>query len=180
MTPSAMRAALRAVHEAERDLIDDLRQLTQRHASEHDVFHIGNRLAGVCERHLALVGEHAERYGTELSEDEFAPFAGLLASLRRRVGAAAARSERSAVLLLRDLRNLYVTASECNVAWTILNQGAKAARDGALIDVAYACQQDIGRTIHWLDSRIKQTAPQVLAGRRAGEGSEAVREPARP
>jgi hypothetical protein len=164
MRPSRMRAALRAVHEAERDLVDELRKVAQRHAAEHDVFHVGNRLAGICEAHLGLLSQEAERYGEELSDDEFAPFAGLVASWRRRAGEAAARSEKSALLLLRDLRNLYVTACECDVAWTIVNQGAKAAQDGALIDLAYACQQDIGRTIHWLDSRIKETAPLVLAG----------------
>lgn len=159
-----MQAAFRSVHESSADLIQDLRNLAQRHAADHEVFHVANRLADICDGHLALLAENAGRYGEDLSADEFAPFQGLLGALRRRSGEAMARSDKSAVLLLRDLRHLYVVASECNIAWTILGQGAKAARDGALIEVVYPCQQDIGRTVHWIESRIKETAPQVLNG----------------
>ncbi len=164
MKPSHLRAALRAVQESEEELGDELRKVAQRHAADHDVFHVGLRLAEACDRHVEMLRPHAPRYGEELSTDDFAPFAGIVAALRRRAGEAAARSEKSAVLLLRDLRNLYVLAAECNVNWTVLGQGAKAARDQALIDVVYACQQEVGRTVHWIESRVKETAPQVLAG----------------
>jgi len=160
-----MQVALRAVHESETGLGDELRKLAQRHAADHDVYHVGLRLAAMGDERVRLLAEQAPRYGSDLpAEEEFAPFEGIVAAFRRMSGELAARSEKSAVLLLRDLRNLYVAASECNVAWTILGQGAQAARDDALIHVVYACQQDVGRTVHWLESRIKETAPLVLAG----------------
>ncbi len=36
------------------------------------------------------------------------------------------------MLLLRDLRRLYVLASEASIGWVILGQGAQRKQDGAI------------------------------------------------
>jgi hypothetical protein len=74
-----------------------------------------------------------------------------------------ARSERSGALLLGDLRELNLAAADCNLAWTVLGQGANVHRDQELLEVVYKSQFETGRVIHWIESRTKQTAPQVLS-----------------
>jgi hypothetical protein len=51
---------------------------------------------------------------------------------RRTTAAMVGRSEKAGLLLLRDLRELYVQAQETEIDWTIARQGALAARDQAL------------------------------------------------
>src|SRR5215211_3394550 len=52
------------------------------------------------------------------------------------------RAQAPGMLLLRDLRNLYLSAQEAELAWVILVQVAKAARDPALLEVAMSCCED--------------------------------------
>ena len=67
------------------------------------------------------------------------------------------------MLLLRDLRNLYLGAQEAELAWVILAQVAKAARDRELLDMAITCCEDAEVRGKWLRTRIKESAPQILA-----------------
>jgi hypothetical protein len=66
------------------------------------------------------------------------------------------------MLLLRDLRELYLGAQGTLIAWVIVRQGAMAARDKELLDVAKKCQPETDLQVKWLLTRIKTTAPQVL------------------
>jgi hypothetical protein len=47
-----------------------------------------------------------------------------------------ARSPKSGLVLLRDLRELYLAAEECLIGWTLVSQQAKAAGDQDLISLA--------------------------------------------
>jgi hypothetical protein len=162
--PVLMRAALRAVSDNEVALAHELRAVGQRHVADHDVYHLTHQLANLCERHVETLRPHALRYGEELPEDDLSLFSGLIATVRRRAGEMLGRNEKGGALLLKDLRDLYVQAAECNVSWTIASQGAKAARDEELVEAVYACQDETGRILKWIETRLKQTAPQVLAG----------------
>ena len=83
-------------------------------------------------------------------------------TVRRRSGDLLGRSKASGLLLLRDLRALYLSAQAAEIAWVILIQAAKAARDSELLDTASSCHQEAETRGKWLRTRIKETSPQVL------------------
>jgi len=64
--------------------------------------------------------------------------------------------------LVRDLHDLFLLVAEAHLAWMILPQTAQALRDKELIA---ACTKVGGETDgqgSWLQTRIKQAAPQAL------------------
>ncbi|MCU1368140.1 MAG: hypothetical protein JWL72_2838 [Ilumatobacteraceae bacterium] len=64
--------------------------------------------------------------------------------------------------LLRDLHDVYLVASECDLAWTLITQAARGARDTELICIASECDGQVAVQLAWLRSRMKQAAPQAL------------------
>jgi len=154
--------AIADVQEAEAAVAHELRVVGERHAVEHDLYHLGHTLARECDEHLKRLAPHAQRYGVEpeLAGDG-SP--GLLEALRRMSAEVLGRSEASGLLLLRDLRALYLTAQAAELAWVVLAQGARAARDRELLVVVGECHEAAQARGTWLRTRIKETAPQVLA-----------------
>jgi hypothetical protein len=66
------------------------------------------------------------------------------------------------MLLLRDLREIYLLASQASIDWTVLAQGAQAAKDRDLLAIVSECRTDQLRTLKWATTRIKEAAPQTL------------------
>ena len=64
--------------------------------------------------------------------------------------------------LLRDLQDLYLMATECDIAWTVVGQAAQGVRDGELLDVVTGCEQETAMQLKWIRSRMKEAAPQAL------------------
>jgi hypothetical protein len=64
----------------------------------------------------------------------------------KRCGTRAPRSsdapELSGLLLLRDLKQLYLTAQETEIEWVVLAQAAQAIRDRELLRVAGECHEE--------------------------------------
>ena len=155
--------AIADVQDAESDLAKELRAIGERHAVEHDLYHLGHTLARQCAEHLERLAPFAERYGAPAGDDAVAESPSLLETLRHKSSELLGRSELSGMLLLRDLRNLYLTAQEAEIAWVILAQAAQAVRDRGLLEVASLCHEEAETRGKWLRTRIKQSAPQVLA-----------------
>ncbi|MEU9575825.1 hypothetical protein [Streptomyces chilikensis] len=59
-------------------------------------------------------------------------------------------------------QDLYVLASFVDITWTVLGQAAQGTRDRELLDVVEKCTSDTQRRLKWLNTRIKQAAPQAL------------------
>jgi hypothetical protein len=157
-------AALRSVHDAEAALADAHRKIGERHAAEHDVFHICHTLALQSEAHAGHIREAVRRTGTDLPEDgQESPLHGLVASLRRATSEVVGRSDKTGALLLRDLRNLHSLACDCEIAWTIAGQGAKAAREQEVIEMYAQCCEEIVGQLRWIKTKVKLAAPQVVA-----------------
>ena len=154
--------AIDDVQEAERSLARDLRAIGERHAVEHDLYHLGHTLARQCEEHLRRLEPFAERYGAPPSSDGVGESPSLLETMRRKSGELLGRSEMTGLLLLRDLRNLYLSAQEAEIAWVILAQAAQAVRDRELLLVASECHGEAEARGKWLRTRIKESTPQVL------------------
>jgi hypothetical protein len=64
--------------------------------------------------------------------------------------------------LLRDLHDLYLMACECDMAWTLVEQAAQGLRDNELFEVVQACEGETATQLQWLESRMKEAAPQAL------------------
>lgn len=154
-------SAVRELQEAETDLAERFRELGERHPSEPDLFQLAHRFASECEQHAGKLAPIAERYGSDSADTEGGD-GGLFETLREKTGALLAERPGSGVLLLRDLRELYVAAQETLITWVIVNQGAMAARDQELLEVVKECEREAELQIKWLLTRIKVTAPQVL------------------
>ena len=64
--------------------------------------------------------------------------------------------------LLRDLHDLYLMATECEVTWALVGQAAQGARDRDLLEVVQRCDGEVAAQLKWLRTRMKQAAPQAL------------------
>jgi hypothetical protein len=139
------------LHRAERELGEALREVGEGHAEEPDVHVICAKLATDCETHAERLEPFARRYGEE-AEDE-----------PERLHSELFRGTRSGGLgLLRDLHDLYLMACECDMAWTLVGQAARGARDGELLELVESSEGETATTLKWLSTRMKQAAPQAL------------------
>ena len=155
--------AIQDVQDAEAQLAKRHRVTGERHAVEHDLYHLGHTLARQCAEHLTQLAPVARKYGVQAEDHSVAESPGLLAAARHKASEVLGRTEATGLLLLRDLRDLYLCAQEAEIAWTILIQAAKAGRDSELLGIASSCQPQTETCAKWLRTRIKETSPQVLA-----------------
>ena len=97
------------LYQAETDLADEYGRVADRHAVEHDVHHMCQLLASQCESHAERLRPFAERYGGKL-RDLDAPelWESLMGTVRRKNAELLGRSPKTGLLLLRDLRQLYL------------------------------------------------------------------------
>ena len=113
-------------------------------------------LAQQCEEHSRLLLPAVQRYGEVLSDDE-----------PERLHAEGLSTTRNGpVGLLRDLQDLYLLASLVDVTWTMVKQAGSALRDRELLDVVARCDGETSVQLRWLQTRMKQAAPQALVAAR--------------
>ena len=150
--------------DTELKLADELRTVGDRHASEQDIFHLSTTLAKQCEDHVEKLRPFAERYDEDVSGDGDEPglWETAVSALRKKGAELAGKTPLSALLLLRDLHDLYLVAQECELDWVIVGQGAQAARDAELLEVVTACHEEAVHQAKWVRTRIKTTAAQPL------------------
>lgn len=153
--------ALRELHRAENDLAHELLQMSSRHAAEHAVFHVARDLATWSQQHVPLIAEAAREFGEDLDpQPQGEPR--LADKALRRTSELLGRTSDAGVLLLRDLRELYLSASGVSVDWELLAQGAQAARRRELLELAERCHPDTLRQARWANAMLKESASQVL------------------
>jgi hypothetical protein len=154
--------AIEDVLDGELELTKQLRGLVERHPADHDVYHLGHRLAGRSADRARRLQPFVERYDARMIDVDDAASPGLLDALRHGTANVLGRTEAGGVLLLRDLVDGYLSAQRVEIRWIVLQQAAKAARDGELLDVVSSCHQEAEATVAWLRTRIKEGAAQVL------------------
>ena len=64
--------------------------------------------------------------------------------------------------LVRDLHDLFLLVTEAHLGWMILLQAAQALRDKELIAACTKLGGETDGQRSWLQTRIKQAAPQAL------------------
>jgi hypothetical protein len=159
MMRTGLEYALRRVHHGENELVRHLVRLAQRHQQEHEVRHVALDLAGWSRLNLAAVAEVAAAYDVSLPHEPDEPGA-----VRHAVDAMLARTpgKAPAVVLLEDLRDLYLIASETSLAWEMLAQHAQARREGDLLALTSRCHPQTLRQMRWANTMIKTLSPQAL------------------
>ena len=139
------------LHHSQQRLIDGYRAVAAAHADEPDVRITCQNFAEQTERHEAQLAPIHVRYA-EHTENEPEHLLNTLFN-----------GPRTGPLgLLRDLHDLYLATSECDISWTLITQGARGARDTELIEIASQCDGQVAVQLAWLRSRMKQAAPQAL------------------
>lgn len=142
---------LNLLHRSEDALESAFLEVAAAHADEPDVAVLCRKLAGDAGRHAQALRPFAERYG-ENAEDE-----------PDRLHRALFDGTREGPLgLLRDLHDLYLLATECDVTWTMLGQAAQGLRDHGLVEVVRSCDHETALAVKWLKTRMKSAAPQTL------------------
>ncbi|HKG38090.1 MAG TPA: hypothetical protein VKB25_03805 [Conexibacter sp.] len=121
------------------------------HGDEPDIRHLCARLADECNDHAEQLAPFADRYGEEADDEPERLRSELFAGTRS-----------GPLGLLRDLHDLYLMATECDIAWTLVGQAAQGARDRDLLDVVQRCEGETAVQLKWLRTRMRQAAPQAL------------------
>jgi hypothetical protein len=139
------------LHQAQGTLARSFREVGGAHADEPDVQRACQRLAAQCDRHVSELAPFVERYG-EHAHDE-----------PERLHSDLFRGPRTGPLaLVRDLHDLYLMVTECDISWTVVGQAAQGLRDEALVAAVGACEGETSAQLAWLRTRIKAAAPQSL------------------
>lgn len=160
MTGTGLEYALRRVHHGEYELVRHLTRMADQHRPEHEVHHVALDLAGWSRLNLARLAGVAGNHGVELPRGVKQP-----GEVRHAFDAVAAMTpgKAPAVLLLEDLRDLYLVAAETSLGWEMLAQLAQARRDAELLEIAAACHPQTLRQMRWANTMIKTLSPQALA-----------------
>jgi hypothetical protein len=153
---------LEDLHDAETDLAHEYRIVAERQAAEQDVYYLCHTLAKQADTHAERLRGIAQRFGKDLSEPRSDRLANIMAGVRHKTSEALGRRPESALLLLRDLRQLFLMAQEANIHWLALGQVAQAVRDHDLLDEVSGLHKETLTQIKWLKTRIKESAPQAL------------------
>jgi hypothetical protein len=139
------------LHKAQLDLAAAFRQVRDAHVDESDVYHLCGVLAAQCEAHAERLQPFAERYGEDAPDEPDRLHSELFKGTRE-----------GGLGLLRDLHDLYLMATECDMAWTLVGQAAQGIRDAELFEVVQGCEGATGAQLLWLTSRMEEAAPQAL------------------
>lgn len=139
------------LHRSQLDLAEAFRQVATDHREEPDVYHECHMLAGQCEDHAERLKPFVERYGEEAPEEPDRLHSELFSGTRS-----------GGLGLLRDLHDLYLMATECDISWTLIGQAAQGARDQDLLDQVHRCEEETSIQLQWLKTRMKAAAPQAL------------------
>lgn len=156
-------ALLSHLHEAETALAGEFRKVAQRQAADHGTHYVCLSLADQCDQHAERLRAIASHFGENLSEPRHsAAVAAAMETVRHKSSELWGRRPSSGLLLLRDLRRLYLMAEEADIDWTLLGQVAQAVRSQELVDDVTALHEQTLTQLKWLKTRMKETAPQVL------------------
>jgi hypothetical protein len=154
---------LRELHDAETDLAEEYRRVSERQASEHDVFYMCKTLAKQVDEHIHALAQLAPRFDADLDEPSDEGRVGAaLSTLRHKTSELLGRRPEAGLLLLQDLRRLYLLAEEVNLGWIATGQGAQALRDHDLLDQVSLLHKQTLTQIKWIKTRLREATPQVL------------------
>lgn len=139
------------LHRAQTNLADAFRHVAEAHHAEPDITLLYRQQAELCDQHAEQLRPFADRYAEQAPDEPDRLHSELFRGTRT-----------GGIGLLRDLQDLYLMATECDICWTVVGQAAQGARDPDLLHVVRGCEQQTATQLTWLRTRMKQAAPQAL------------------
>jgi hypothetical protein len=139
------------LHRSLQQLGSAFHEVGDAHAEEPDIAHLCQKLGGQCEQDAGRLAPFVATYGEDAPDEPERLHSELFSGTRD-----------GGLGLLRDLHDLYLMATECDISWTMVAQAAQGARDPNLLDVATAGQAHTTIQLAWIRTRMKQAAPQAL------------------
>lgn len=142
---------LQLAHDAENEAVKAFNMIATKHGDEPDVYQTCQLLASWSKNHLSklqpFVTKYPARPDTSVEKLERMMFD---------------NKQKGSFALLRDLHDLWLLVTEIDICWTVLLQAADGLRDREMKTTFATLQQSTKRQIAWLQTRIKQAAPQTL------------------
>ncbi|MGW4063094.1 hypothetical protein ACWEGE_32755 [Amycolatopsis sp. NPDC004747] len=151
---------LRELHRAETAMAKELRKASDRHHAEHEIHHLARDLAGWSAAHVRDIARAGRAHGLDL--DEEVPGPGPLEPLRTALSELGGRRPEPGLLLLADLCRLHRRAAGVSLDWELLAQGAQAAKEAELLELASRCHPQTLRQLKWTNAMLKVLSPQIL------------------
>ncbi|MCM3661271.1 hypothetical protein M3148_09750 [Georgenia satyanarayanai] len=152
---------LRELHRSENDLAHELIQVSERHKVDHEIFYVARDLAVWSQRHVREIATIAEHYGEKLDHEPEGEL-GLMERARDKGSELVGRARTPGLLMLRDLREVYMKAAGVSVDWELLAQAAQGIKHVDLLQLAEECHPDTLRQMRWANAQLKVQATQVL------------------
>jgi hypothetical protein len=153
---------LRALHHGEKRLAEQLTAVAERHRTDHEIHHVATDLAGWSREHVRRLADAAQAHGLDLDDSPGTTAPGVVSTLREKAAETVGHRPEPGLLLLRDLRELHLDATENSLYWEMLAQAAQATKDDGLLAVASACHPQTLRQMRWTNTMIKILSPQAL------------------
>jgi hypothetical protein len=158
---AGLHYALRRLHHDQDRLAKHLHDIVDRQRTEHEIHHVARDLAGWSDSQLAQIAALAADHGLHLDPEADQP--GRLRQLGQTLAPLIGRRPEPGLLLLEDLREVYLMASEVSLSWELLAQLAQAAEYADLLDLSSRCHPQTLRQIRWANTMLKTLSPQLLS-----------------
>ena len=142
---------LQMVKTSEKELQEAFKTVADHHEQEPDMEEICTLLSSWSEAKAASTERFIHKYGQERDREAQRLYSDLFQGPRR-----------GGLALLRDLHDLWLMATEAQIAWTLLAQAAQALRDKDFVQTCERNKEQTHRQISWIETRSKQAAPQTL------------------
>jgi hypothetical protein len=152
---------LEELHRSENDLAHELFLLSERHKVDHEIYHLARDLARWSQEHVRKIAELGKQYGQDLDPEPRGETR-LMEKLRETGSELVGRRPEPGLLLLRDLRGVYLKASGVSADWEMLAQAAQGIKHTDLLGVAQACHPQTLRQMKWANGKLKESSTQVL------------------
>lgn len=149
------------LHRSENELRHELLVVSERHKADHEVFHVARDLAQWSADHVRELAQIGRDFGLELDPDAEGEVK-VAERLREKTAELLGRRSTPGLLMLRDLRELYLKASGVSLDWEMLAQAAQGARKIELLELAERCHPDTLRVARWANGKLKVSSTQVL------------------
>lgn len=158
---NAVEEVLWRLADGEERLADTLIAISDRHRDEHEIHHVARDLERWSREHAQRLTVFLDRYPNDSGAALPAP--GGPAGVVEDPGSPGRnRWAHPGLQHLRDLRIIYVCASDNSLLWEMLAQAAQAQRDTDLLNLSSQCRPQTLRQTRWANTQIKTLSPQIL------------------
>ena len=152
---------LEEMHRSENDLAHHLLTISERHKVDHEIYHLARDLARWSQQHVRDIAAMGKNYGLDLDPEPRGEM-GLMETIREKGSEMVGRRPETGMLLLHDLRELYLKACGVSADWELLAQAAQGKKDKDLLALAEKCHPQTIRQMKWANGKLKESATQVL------------------